>query len=281
MTETQISFRQRFMSGELLLGTFIKTPTTHAIEILGGLGFDFVVIDEEHAPFDRVTIDNLLLAARASNTAGIVRVAEATPAKLLAVLDDGAAGVLVPHISTVAKALDMVAACRYSGGNRGFSNSPRAGGYGQFGIWDHVERADASVTVIAMIEDPEALDVIDEIISVEGLDGIFIGRGDLTVAMRADGPTDQRVRSAAERIIAAACKVRKPVCILVSNAKEAADWRSLGVNSFIVASDQGFMRQAAARTRTEFSELVGAACRHGQVGTTTERPSNYELHPKA
>jgi 2-keto-3-deoxy-L-rhamnonate aldolase RhmA len=281
MTETQISFRQRFMSGELLLGTFIKTPTTHAIEILGGLGFDFVVIDAEHAPFDRATIDNLLLAARASNTAGIVRVAEATPAKLLAALDDGAAGVLVPHISTVAKALDMVAACRYNGGNRGFSNSPRAGGYGQFGIWDHVERADASVTVIAMIEDPEALDVIDEIISVEGLDGIFIGRGDLTVAMRADGPTDQRVRSATERIIAAARKVRKPVCILVSNAKEAADWRSLGVNSFIVASDQGFMRQAAARTRTEFSELVGAACRHGQVGTTTERPSNYELHPKA
>ena len=106
MTETQISFRQRFISGELLLGTFIKTPTTHAIEILGGLGFDFVLIDEEHAPFDRVTIDNLLLAARASNTAGIVRVAEATPAKLLAALDDGAVGVLVPHISTVAKALD-------------------------------------------------------------------------------------------------------------------------------------------------------------------------------
>ena len=139
---------------------------------------------------------------------------------------------------------------------------------------DHVEHADASVTVIAMIEDPEALDVIDEIISIEGLDGIFIGRGDLTVAMRANGPTDQRVRSATERIIAAAHKVRKPVCILVGNAKEAADWRSLGANSFIVASDQGFMRQAAARTRTEFSELVVAACRHGQVGTTAEIPSN-------
>jgi 2-keto-3-deoxy-L-rhamnonate aldolase RhmA len=184
MTETQISFRQRFISGELLLGTFIKTPTTHAVEILGGLGFDFVVIDEEHAPFDRVTIDNLLLAARASITAGIVRVAEATPAKLLAALDDGAASVLVPHISTV--------------------------------------------------------------------------------AMCANGPTDQCVRSAAERIIAAGRKVGKPVCIMVGNAKEAADWHSLGANSFIVASDQGFMRQAAARTRTEFSELVGARCRHGQ-----------------
>src|SRR5580704_11938958 len=157
MSETQISFRQRFLSVELLLGTFIKTPTTHAIEILGALGFDFVVIDEEHAPFDRVTIDNLLLAARASNVAGIVRVAESSPAKLLAALDDGATGVLVPHVFSVGKAKEMVAACRYRRGKRGFSNSPRAGGYGQLGVWDHVDKADASVTVVAMIEDPEAL----------------------------------------------------------------------------------------------------------------------------
>lgn len=257
MNEAQISFRKRFTSRELLLGTFIKTPTTHGIEILGGLGFDFVVIDEEHAPFDRVTIDNLLLAARAANTAAIVRVAEATPAKLLAALDDGAAGVLVPHVSSVEKARDVVAACRYSG-KRGFSNSPRAGGYGQLNIWEHVKTADASVSVLAMIEDPEALEIIDEIVSVVGLDGVFIGRGDLTVAMRASGPADPRVRSVTERIIAAGRKAGKPVVIMVGDAKEAAEWRSLGVNCFIVASDQGFMRQAAGRTRTEFRELAGA-----------------------
>ncbi|NWG23429.1 MAG: aldolase, partial [Pseudorhodoplanes sp.] len=132
-------FRRRFLGREQLVGTFIKTPTTHTIEIIGSLGFDFIVIDEEHAPFDRVTIDAGLLAARAVGTAGIVRVAEPTPAKLLAVLDDGATGVLVPHVSSPAKARDIVAACRYRGGRRGFSNSPRAGGYGALGIWDHVK----------------------------------------------------------------------------------------------------------------------------------------------
>lgn len=258
MTPAPVSFRQRLLSSELLLGSFIKTPTTHAIEILGGLGFDFVVIDEEHAPFDRVTIDNLLLAARASNVAGIVRVAEPSPAKLLAALDDGATGVLVPHVFNVGKANDIVAACRYRRGKRGFSNSPRAGGYGQLGVWDHVDRADASVTVVAMIEDPEALDVIDDIVAVEGLDGVFIGRGDLTLAMGASGTADPRVRAAAEHIVAAAHKANKPVCIMVADAKEAQDWRSLGASAFIVASDQRFMRQAAARTRTEFSALVRA-----------------------
>src|SRR4051812_18213101 len=88
------AFRKKFTAGERLVGTFVKAPPSHTTEILGSVGFDFVVIDEEHAPFDRVTIDAVLLAARASGTAGIVRVAEPTPSRLLSVLDDGASGVL-------------------------------------------------------------------------------------------------------------------------------------------------------------------------------------------
>jgi 2-keto-3-deoxy-L-rhamnonate aldolase RhmA len=256
MTPSPDTFRARFLARELLVGTFIKTPTTHSTEILGGVGFDFVVIDEEHAPFDRVTIDTVLLAARASHTAGIVRVAEPSPSKLLAVLDDGAAGVLVPHVYNAEKAKDMVAACRYRNGKRGFSNSPRAGGYGKLGMWDHVDKADASVTIVAMIEDPEAIEVIDDIVAVDGLDGVFIGRGDLTVAMGATNTADPRIRAAAEQIISAARRAGKPVCIMVADAKEAQDWRALGASAFIVASDQSFMRQAATRARGEFSALA-------------------------
>ena len=72
------TFRRRLAGGEHMVGTFIKTPTCHSIEILGGVGFDFVVIDEEHAPFDRSAIDIGLLAARAVGTAGLVRVAQPT-----------------------------------------------------------------------------------------------------------------------------------------------------------------------------------------------------------
>jgi 2-keto-3-deoxy-L-rhamnonate aldolase RhmA len=254
-----VSFRERFQAGEVLLGTFIKTPTSHAVEILGSIGYDFLVIDEEHAPFDRVAIDTALLAARASGAAGIVRVAEPTPAKLLAVLDDGAAGVLVPHVSSAAKAKEVASACRYRNGKRGFSNSPRAGGYGQLGIWDHVDQADAAVTVIAMIEDPEALDDIDAIAAVEGLDGFFIGRGDLTVALGAPSPADPRVRSAAEQILAAARRVDKPVCLMVASAAEAQEWREIGATAFIVSSDQGFMRQAASKVHSDFADLRDSA----------------------
>lgn len=247
-------FRSRFTSGERLVGTFIKTPTTHTTEILGNVGFDFVVIDEEHAPFDRVTIDAVLLAARASGTAGIVRVAEATPSRLLAVLDDGASGVLVPHVSSVRKAQEIAAACRYRGGKRGFSNSPRAGHYGGRTIWQHVDAADAEVTVIAMIEDPEALDDIDAIVAVEGLHGVFIGRGDLTVALGAQGMDAPEILDAVKRISTAARAANKPVCMMVANATEAATFAGLGASAFIVSSDQGLMRQAASKVLAEFAQ---------------------------
>jgi 2-keto-3-deoxy-L-rhamnonate aldolase RhmA len=248
------SFRQRFSSGERLVGTFIKTPTPHATEILGDLGFDFVVIDEEHAPFDRVTIDTVLLAARASGTAGIVRVAEPTPSRLLAVLDDGASGVLVPHVDSVRKAQEIAAACRYRGGKRGFSNSPRAGRYGGRGIWQHVDAADAEVTVIAMIEDPEALEAIDDIAAVDGLHGFFIGRGDLTVALGSAAMDAPEIMDAVKRICAAARRVSKPVCMMAANAAEAATFQALGATSFIISSDQGLMRQAAGKVLAEFAQ---------------------------
>jgi staphyloferrin B biosynthesis citrate synthase len=252
--ERSSGFRSRFLSGEQLVGTFIKTPTTHAIEILGGLGFDFVVIDEEHAPFDRRDIDAGLLAAKASGTAGIVRVAEPTAANILSVLDCGAAGVLVPHVSSAAKAREVVSACRYRDGKRGFSNSPRAGGYGALSIWPHVEAADAAATIIAMIEDPEAIEEIEAIVAVEGLDGVFIGRGDLTVALQAESMEAPVIRSATERIAKAACAAGKPVCIM-AGASDAAAFQALGASVFIVASDQGFMRQAASKALADFRSL--------------------------
>ncbi|WP_102960151.1 HpcH/HpaI aldolase family protein [Mangrovicella endophytica] len=252
-------FRSRFTARDVLVGTFIKTPATHPIEILGSAGFDFVVIDEEHAPFDRVAIDAGLLAARASGTAGIVRVAEPTPSKLLSALDDGAAGVLVPHVASVEKARAVVSACRYRGGSRGFSNSPRAGDYGAVGMWPHVEAQDKSVTVIAMIEDPEALDTIDAIVAVDGLDGVFVGRGDLSVAMGATSPADPKVQAASERIAAAAIAAGKPVCVMVGSLAEAQGFRGIGVSAFIVSSDQGLMRQAATAVLNDFAAIRSAA----------------------
>ncbi|MEJ8572239.1 HpcH/HpaI aldolase family protein [Microbaculum marinum] len=248
-------FRKRFLARQTVVGTFIKTPAPQTIEVLGDMGFDFVVIDGEHAPFDRTTTGYGLLAARASGTAGIVRVPDATASTILSVLDDGATGVLVPHVSSVETAQDVVAACRYRGGKRGFANTTRAGRYGAMGFAEHTEAQDSGVTVIAMIEDPEALDVIDDIVAVDGIDGFFVGRGDLTAAFQAPGMDAPVVRQAAEKIIKAVTAAGKTVCIMVGGKAEAEDFASLGASAFIVSSDHGFMRQAAGKALADMAEL--------------------------
>src|SRR5258707_2104943 len=212
------SCRRRFSARQHVIGSFIKTPTTHATEIYGALGYDFVVIDEEHAPIDRAMTDVMRLAARVSNLAGIVRVSSDDPAKILACLDCGATGVLVPHVATVEKARAVAAAARYRGGRRGYSGSARAGAYGGTPMWSLVDEQDASVCAIAMIEDPEALDHIDAIAAVDGIHWLFIGRGDLTVALGAKSSAEASVKDPVIRIIAAAKNARNLVCVMVASA---------------------------------------------------------------
>ena len=250
------SFRDRFLAGEHLVGTFLKIPTSHPAELIGSLGFEFVIIDEEHAPWDRITIDQALLGARAAGTAGFVRVSEPTHARILACLDDGATGVLVPHVNSAAKAREMAAAFRYRNGKRGFSNTTRAGSFGGIGLWDHVARGDAEATFIAMIEDPEALDELDAIMAVEGLDGVFVGRGDLTVAMGAAAMDAPEIIEACSRIMAAAKKAGKPVAIMAATPEEASRYREMGATAFIVSTDQSFLRAAASAAYKTFSAIA-------------------------
>jgi 2-keto-3-deoxy-L-rhamnonate aldolase RhmA len=254
------TFRERFLRREALLGTFIKTPTPHTMEVVAGAGLHFAIIDQEHGPFDRVSTDLALLAARAAQMPALVRVPSADPAAILAALDDGATGVLVPHIASAESARAVVASARYGGGRRGFSNTTRAGRYGDASIWDHVHAADAATVVLAAIEDPEALDRLDDIAKVAGLDGFFIGRGDLTVSLGAETPLAPAVRGAAEAIASAALAQGKPVCAHVGglNVEEIGWLQDIGVSLFVVASDQGLLRSAARTLLADFEKLAGA-----------------------
>ena len=216
------------------------------------------MIDEEHAPFDRLAIDQALVSARAARIAALVRVASASASNLLSVLDAGAVGVLVPHMASPQKANEVAAFCRYRGAKRGFSNSPRAGQSGGLSLHEHVELADAMTTVVAQIEDPEALEHIDAIAGVDGIEALFIGRGDLAIAMGARSPDVPEIRAAAERISAAARRVGKPVMVFVGSNKDALAMREIGASAVIYSSDQDLMRQAAARALAEFEALTSA-----------------------
>lgn len=252
-------FRDRFLAGETLYGTFLKVPATMPAEILGDVGYDFVVVDEEHSPFNRETTDRIALACRAAGIAAIVRVRSGDAANILSVLDCGADGVLVPHVTDAASARAIVAAGRYRGGRRGFAPTTRAGGFGRAGQAEHMAAEDRRVTIVAMIEDPEAIDNIEEILAVEGLDGVFIGRGDLGAAYAGEADAAEKVRAATETVQAAARRAGRTIAILPGTPEDAAVQARAGSTVFMLSSDQGFLRAAAMQAHERMSGAVKEA----------------------
>jgi 2-keto-3-deoxy-L-rhamnonate aldolase RhmA len=241
-----VSFRERLLAGELLAGTWVKTPHPHIVEVLALSSLDVVVLDAEHAPFDRGSLDQCILAARAGGKPVLVRPPSSAHEHILNALDCGADGVILPHICTAEEAADAVKACHYTSGGRGYAGSSRAAGYTTKGMAKH--RADAkNVIVIAQIEDVEGVDNIDAIARVEGIDALFIGRADLTIAYGAETPDDAVVVAAVDRIVAAGKAAGRTTGMFLGRVSDVPMWREQGASLFILGSDQEFLLQGAAR----------------------------------
>ena len=252
--DSTASFRQRLRRYEPLIGTFVKTPTPHATEIFASLGYDFVIIDAEHAPFDRRDIDMVVMAARASGIASLVRVAEASPSTILSSLDVGATGILAPHVDSAERAAQVAAACRYrDGGNRGYSTFSRAGNYGGTTMAAHMAAEDERVACIAMIEDAAALEHLDAIAATPGLDAFFLGRADLSSSLGLTRTDTPETAAAVDRCLIAARKANLAVMVLVTSPKDAAELRAAGASAVVVSNDQSFLRNGAAEALRQYA----------------------------
>lgn len=246
------SFRSRVRAGERLLGSFVKTAAHPVVEIMAGAGFDFCVLDAEHAPFDRRDLDLCLLAARAASLPALVRLPDTRAETVLNTLDLGATGVLAPHMRNAAEVLQLQAACRYRDGARGYSNSPRAGGYGQRGMAELVEASDRDAAVLCQIEDREAVERIDEIAALDGIDCLFIGRADLAVSYAVFDTTSPVVDTAVQRICAAGRAHGRPVGVFLPDLRELARHEALGVTLFVIGSDQSMLRAHGLSLAAQF-----------------------------
>ncbi|QHE86528.1 HpcH/HpaI aldolase family protein [Hydrogenophaga sp. BPS33] len=226
------------------LGTFVKTASPHIIEVLGTTKLDFVCIDAEHAPFDRATLDLMVLATRATHLKAFIRIAEVNPAVILSALDIGAAGILVPHVDSADDARNVVAMARYKGGARGYSSSPRFAGYGSLGMKEALRIGDEA-QVICQIESDAAVKDAEAIAAVPGVGGLFVGRADLALSMGLDNPREPRVLEATRHVLAVARKAGIRAGMFVAGNAERDEFAALGADWFIVSSDQTLLRQGA------------------------------------
>ncbi|QGN56352.1 aldolase [Novosphingobium sp. Gsoil 351] len=241
--------KQRLASGDTLWGSFLKTPSPILVEVLASAGLDVLCLDAEHAPFDRAAIDTCIFAARAAGMPVIVRTPTAASEHILNALDCGADGVLVPHVRTADEARALVCAAQYGRGGRGYAGSSRAAGYGSVTIPAHLAASKERTVVLAQIEDVEAVEAVEEIAAVAGLDALFIGRIDLTIALGETDPNAPRVIEAVERILAAGLAASLPVGMFVPRDPDVAVWSEKGARLFLQGSDHAFMRAGARAAR--------------------------------
>jgi 4-hydroxy-2-oxoheptanedioate aldolase len=235
----------------LVRGLFNGLPSPGLVEMCGYAGFDFIIIDNEHGSADLAATENMLRAARASGIIPIVRCFEHD---LPRVLDLGASAVQIPMVQSAANARALAARVFYPPvGQRGSAFSTRAAGYGAFGGAAHTQRSNEGISLIVMIETPQAIDQASEIAAVQGVDAVFIGPNDLAHAMGHGSDWNAApVQDAIARGLRAIAAAGKCPGIIALTPEDEEKYAALGARYFANVSTAIITRalaQAAAAGR--------------------------------
>jgi 4-hydroxy-2-oxoheptanedioate aldolase len=232
-------------------GAIVNFTSSWFIDMIGLAGFDFVVLDAEHGPLTPETAETMIRAAEAAGIDPIVRVPANVAHEILRYLDVGAAGVQVPHLDTVEEVRAAVAAVRYPpAGQRGLAPITRAAKYGiDEPVPSYVERMNRELLCWAMVETAEAVENIDAILRVRGVDAIVIGPGDLASAMGYGGDRSvPAVKKAVQQVVDRCRAVGMPVALPAANAAAAKQCVEQGANiiqvpssAWIIQSGRAFM----------------------------------------
>jgi len=237
--------RGRLGSGEFLLGTWLTFLDPAVPEALAGSGFDLFVADGEHGPIATSDLVHMLIAIRAAGVPLLFRVGANEPVRIMQALDAGATGVVVPQIRTVADAERAVAWCRYPPtGLRGIAPR-RASAYGRHTA-EYMGTANERVVCCLQVETREAVEDLDAILAVPGIDTILIGPNDLTAALGHTGDLGHADVERAIAVILESAQARGiPAGIWTLSAAQARARREQGFAWATLGTDYGFMLSAA------------------------------------
>lgn len=239
------TFRQALQADRTLLGCWVSLGSPVSTEVMGLAGFDWLLLDAEHAPNDVLTLIPQLMALKDSPSAPVVRPPWNDAVLMKRLLDGGFVNFLIPMVDTAQQARDAVAATRYPPqGIRGVSVSQRGNRYGA--LADYFKVANDHVTVLVQIETRAAVAAAAEIAAVDGVDGVFIGPSDLAATHGHLGnpghpDIDRLIFEAGARL----AKAGKPAGFLTPNQELARRTIDAGFLFVAVGSDSGLMVKAA------------------------------------
>ena len=246
------SFRRRLRAGEPLIGCWCSLANITTTEMLGLAGFDWLLLDGEHAPNDVGTLIPQLLALKSSPSAPVVRPSWNNAVELKRLLDAGFYNFLIPFVESAEEAARAVAATRYPPeGTRGMSIMQRSNAFGT--VAGYLDGVNAEISVQVQIESNKGMAAAAEIAATEGVDGLFVGPADLSAGMGHRGnPAHPEVQAAIASIFEAARAAGKAAGILAPVEADARRYLAMGATFVAVGSDLGAFRSATQALRDRY-----------------------------
>jgi 4-hydroxy-2-oxoheptanedioate aldolase len=254
MEHPKNTFKTRLFAGETQIGLWLALADAYAAEICAGAGFDWLLIDGEHAPNDLRSILGQLQAIAPYPSQAIVRPPIGDTHLIKQLLDIGAQTLLVPMVETGAQARELVAAVRYPPiGIRGVGSAlARASRWNA--IPQYLRDADAGICLLVQIESAKGLENLDAIMAVEGIDGVFLGPSDLAASLGHRGdPLHAEVQSTLQSAIERIRRAGKPAGILSSEEIQARQWLAQGCTFVAVGADTTLLSKHARSLSARFN----------------------------
>ncbi len=243
--------RQALAQKQVVIGTWVQTPSAEVVEILGWSGWDFVILDLEHGPYGAETLPHLVRAAEVTDTAAFVRVPLEAPEQVGKALDLGAAGIVTPGVTSAESAAERVRLTRFPPhGTRSAALSTRQLHYSGRPFADLVKPDAAHPITVHQVEARLATSDLGSILGVEGIDVIFIGTYDLSTSLGLPGQFDHpTVKAAISEIVDRAGDRGVAVGLWVPDAESAKYWIGQGARFVTVANNELMLYRAASELR--------------------------------
>jgi 4-hydroxy-2-oxoheptanedioate aldolase len=248
----QNRFKRALKAGTPQIGLWSSLSSIYSVEVIAGAGFDWILLDTEHSPADLENLLGQLQAAAPYPAHPVVRVPWNDMVTMKRVLDIGAQSLLVPYVSTPAEAQSAVSYTRYPpAGVRGVAGTTRATRFGR--VKDYAKRAHEELCVLVQVETQKALDNIEAIAAVDGVDGVFIGPADLHASLGYMGEiANPKVTPLIDEAIRRIRKCGKAPGILTSNEELARRQLAVGALFVAVGNDIGILARGAEALAAKF-----------------------------
>jgi 4-hydroxy-2-oxoheptanedioate aldolase len=247
-------FKHALAAGQAQIGLWSSLSSNYTVEVIAGAGFDWILLDSEHSPADIENLLTQLQAAAPYATHPVVRIPWNDMVTVKRVLDIGAQSLLIPYVSSKEEARDAVSFTRYPpAGVRGVAGTTRATRFGR--IPEYAKRAHEEICVLVQVETQSALDSIEAICGIDGVDGVFIGPADLHASLGHPGETaNPKVKPLIDDAIRRIRKAGKAPGILTPNEADARHWLDCGALFVAVGADVGILARGAETLAAKFKK---------------------------